>query len=59
MSTIEPIEARFSDTDLDKPGFFKNIPNDSVGFWGVFGVRPLTKNITLDVYYLGLDRAFH
>jgi hypothetical protein len=42
--------------DLDKPGFFTNVPNHSVGFWGVYGVRRLTKNITLDVYYLGLDR---
>jgi hypothetical protein len=42
--------------DLDKPGFFNNVPNHAVGFWGVYGVRPLTKNITLDAYYLGLDR---
>jgi hypothetical protein len=42
--------------DLDKPGFFNNVPNHSVGFWGVYGVRPLTKSITLDAYYLGLDR---
>src|SRR5260221_7516480 len=42
--------------DLDKPGFFANVPNHPVGFWGVYGVRPLTKTITLDAYYLGLDR---
>jgi hypothetical protein len=42
--------------DLDKPGFFDNAPNHAVGFWGVYAVRPLTKNITLDTYYLGLDR---
>jgi len=42
--------------DLDKPGFFDNIPNHTVGFWGVYGVRPLTKNNAVDVYYLGLDR---
>src|SRR6266404_3629217 len=42
--------------DLDKPGFFDNVPNHAVGFWGVYGVRPLTKTITLDAYYLGLDR---
>jgi hypothetical protein len=42
--------------DLDKPGFFDNVPNHSVGFWGVYGIRPLTKNNALDVYYLGLDR---
>jgi len=42
--------------DLDKPGFFNNVPNHSVGFWGVYGVRPLRKNFTLDLYYLGLNR---
>jgi hypothetical protein len=42
--------------DLDKPGFFDNAPNHAVGFWGVYGVRPLKKFITLDTYYLGLDR---
>jgi hypothetical protein len=42
--------------DLDKPGFFDNAPNHAVGFWGVYGVRPLKKNLTLDTYYLGLDR---
>jgi hypothetical protein len=42
--------------DLDKPGIFDNAPNHAVGFWGVYAVRPLTKNATLDAYYLGLDR---
>jgi hypothetical protein len=42
--------------DLDRPGFFDNVPNHGVGFWGVYSVRPLTKTITLDAYYLGLDR---
>jgi hypothetical protein len=42
--------------DLDKPGFFDNAPNHAVGFWGVYGFRPLKKNFTLDTYYLGLDR---
>src|SRR5579859_5383615 len=42
--------------DLDKPGFFDNAPNHAVGFWGVYGVRPLPKGLTLDTYYLGLDR---
>jgi Alginate export len=31
--------------DLDKPGFFDNAPNHSVGFWGVYGVRPLKKSL--------------
>ena len=42
--------------DVDKPGFFDNTPNHAVGFWGVYGVRSLKENITLDSYYLGLDR---
>jgi hypothetical protein len=42
--------------DLDKPGVFNNAPDHAIGFWGVYGVRPLKKNITLDTYYLGLDR---
>src|ERR1700759_5181456 len=42
--------------DLDKPGFFDNAPNHAVGFWGVYGVRPFAKAVTLDTYYLGLDR---
>ena len=27
--------------DLDKPGFFDNVPNHAVGFWGVYATRPL------------------
>ena len=42
--------------DLDKPGFFDNAPNHAVGFWGVYGVRSLKGSLTLDMYYLGLDR---
>jgi hypothetical protein len=42
--------------DLDRPGFFDNAPNHAVGFWGVYSVRSLPKAITLDAYYLGLDR---
>jgi hypothetical protein len=42
--------------DLDKPGFLDNAPNHAVGFWGVYGIRPLKGTQTLDVYYLGLDR---
>jgi hypothetical protein len=41
---------------LDMPGFFDNAPNHAVGFWGAYSVRTLTKTITLDAYYLGLDR---
>ena len=43
--------------DLDNPGFFENAPNHAVGFWGVYATRPTTGGTTLDLYYLGLDRA--
>jgi hypothetical protein len=43
--------------DQDKPGVFDNSPNHAVRFWGVYGVRPLPHNLTLDAYYLGLDRT--
>jgi hypothetical protein len=42
--------------DLDTPGFFSNAPNHQVGFWGIYGIRTLPNAISLDIYYLGLDR---
>ena len=42
--------------DLDNPGFFDNTPNHQVGFWGMYATRPLPRKVSLDVYYLGLDR---
>src|SRR5882757_3585641 len=42
--------------DLDNPGFFDNAPNHAVGFWGVYATRTLPRKMSLDVYYLGLDR---
>ena len=42
--------------DLDKPGYFDNAPNHAVGFWGVYATRSLPRKVSLDVYYLGLDR---
>src|SRR5208282_1279266 len=42
--------------DLDNPGFFDNAPNHQVEFWGVYSTRPVTKTISVDAYYLGLDR---
>jgi Alginate export len=42
--------------DLDNFGFFDNAPNHAVEFWGVYGVRPLKNSLTLDTYYLSLDR---
>jgi hypothetical protein len=42
--------------DLDNPGFFDNAPNHEVGFWGVYATRTLPKSVSLDAYYLGLNR---
>ena len=42
--------------DLDNPGFFDNAPNHAVGFWGAYATRALSRNTSLDLYYLGLDR---
>jgi hypothetical protein len=42
--------------DVDKPGFFDNVPNHEIGFWGVYAPRPLSRTMSLDVYYLGLNR---
>ena len=43
--------------DLDKPGFFDNAPNHAVEFWGVYATRPITTKVSMDAYYLGLNRA--
>jgi Alginate export len=42
--------------DLDKPGFFDNTPDHRTSFWGVYATRPLRRKVSLDTYYLGLDR---
>ncbi len=42
--------------DVDKPGFFDNVPNHEIGFWGVYATRPLFRTMSLDAYYLGLNR---
>ena len=41
----------------DNFGFFDDVPNHQVGFWGVYSTRPLSRGISIDAYYLGLDRA--
>jgi hypothetical protein len=43
--------------DLDNFGFFDNAPNHAVGFWGVYATRNLPRKMSLEVYYLGLDRG--
>src|SRR5712672_3198636 len=42
--------------DSDKPGFFDNAPDHQVGFWGIYATRPLSRKVSLEAYYLGLDR---
>ena len=42
---------------LDNFGFFDDYPNHQVEFWGVYGWRPLAHGVSLDAYYLGLNRA--
>jgi Alginate export len=42
--------------DEDNPGFFDNAPNHQVGFWGIYATGLLSKSVSLDAYYLGLDR---
>jgi len=42
--------------DLDKPGFFDNVPDHRTSFWGVYATRPWRRRVSFDTYYLGLDR---
>ena len=42
--------------DLDRPGFCNNVPDHKTAFWGVYSTRPLNKGVSVDFYYLGLDR---
>lgn len=42
--------------DLDKPGFFNNAPDHKTAFWGVYATRPLARRVSIDTYYLGIDR---
>jgi hypothetical protein len=42
--------------DEDKPGFFDNAPDHTVGFWGAYATGPVSHKIQLDLYYLGQDR---
>jgi hypothetical protein len=41
---------------LDNFGFFDDYPNHQVEFWGVYGWRPLSRGVSVDAYYLGLNR---
>ena len=42
--------------DLDKPGFFNNVPDHQTAFWGVYGSRSESSHLSFDVYYAGIDR---
>jgi alginate export protein len=42
--------------DLDKLGFFNNVPDHKTAFWGVYATRPFRRAVGYDLYYLGLDR---
>jgi hypothetical protein len=42
--------------DEDKPGFFDNAPDHTVGFWGAYATSPIPDKMQLDIYYLGQDR---
>jgi hypothetical protein len=42
--------------DEDKPGFFDNAPDHTVGFWGGYATGHIPDKMQLDLYYLGQDR---
>lgn len=42
--------------DLDKPGFFDNVPDHRTSFWGIYATRPWRGRVSFDSYYLGLER---
>jgi hypothetical protein len=50
------IDAWAARPDLDKRGFFDNVPDHCTSFWGVYATRPSRRRVSLDGYYLGLDR---
>lgn len=42
--------------DLDKFGFFDNVPDHESAFWGIYATRPWRDRLSIDTYYLGIDR---
>jgi len=34
--------------DLDKPGFFDNVPDHQTAFWGVYATRPLRRRVSIE-----------
>ena len=50
------VDAFAARPDLDKPGYFDNVPDHHTAFWGVYATRPWRRRVSFDGYYLGLDR---
>jgi Alginate export len=50
------IDAWAARPDLDRPGFFDNVPDHRTTFWGVYATRPWRRQVSFDTYYLGLGR---
>jgi hypothetical protein len=42
--------------DVDNLGFFDNVPDHRTAFWGIYATRPWRHRLSVDTYYLGLDR---
>jgi len=42
--------------DLDKPGFFNNAPDHQTALWGLYSTRPVAKTVSVDAYYIGINR---
>lgn len=42
--------------DLDRRGYFDNVPDHSTAFWGLYATRPWRNRLSIDTYYLALDR---
>jgi len=50
------VDAFAARPDLDKPGYFDNVPDHRTSFRGVYATRPWRSGVSFDSYYLGLDR---
>jgi hypothetical protein len=50
------IDAFAARPDLDKPGFFDNIPDHQTAFWGAYATHPWRRGVALDIYYAGESR---
>jgi hypothetical protein len=41
--------------DFDNFGYFNNNPDNQTTFWGIYSTRPLRRNVSMDLYYLGIN----